>query len=82
MSTDYVNLFLLGKSVPPHFSASFPAKKIETTLTTDDIVLSKDIKKHYKNLEDWIRYNDSLMEKWEMKKRLRKGFRVLFYGPP
>jgi AAA+ superfamily predicted ATPase len=82
MSPDSVNLFLLGKSVPPHFSTSFPAKKISTKLNTDDIVLNKDVKRHYKNLEDWIKYNDSLMEKWEMKKRLRKGFRVLFYGPP
>lgn len=82
MALDYADLFLLGTFAPPHFSTSFPAKKIETKLTADDIVLNKEVRRHYKNLNDWINFNDSLMDKWQMKKRLRKGFRVLFYGPP
>jgi hypothetical protein len=82
MAVDYVDLFLSGTSAPPHFSTSFPAKKIETTLTANDIVLNKEVQRHYKNLSDWINFNDSLMDKWQMQKRLRKGFRVLFYGPP
>lgn len=82
MALDYVDLFLLGASAPPHFSTSFPAKKIETKLKIEDIVLNKEVKQHFKNLQDWISFNQSLMEKWGMEKRLRKGFRVLFYGPP
>ena len=82
MALDYVDLFLSGTSAPPHFSTSFPAKKIETTLSANDIVLNKEVQRHYKNLSDWINFNDSLMDKWQMQKRLRKGFRVLFYGPP
>lgn len=81
MALDYVDLFLLGSAAPPHFSTSFPAKKIETKLTSNDIVLNKDIKRHYKNLMDWIDFNESLMGKWKMEKRLHRGFRVLFYGP-
>jgi hypothetical protein len=81
MALDYVDLFLLGTSAPPHFSTSFPAKKIETKLNADDIVLNKEVRRHYKNLGDWINFNDSLMGNWQMEKRLRKGFRVLFYGP-
>lgn len=81
MALDYVDLFLLGTAAPPHFSTSFPARKIETTLTSDDIVLNKDVKRHYKNLKDWIDFNQPLMSKWQMEKRLHQGFRVLFYGP-
>jgi len=81
MALDYVDLFLLGTAAPPHFSTSFPARKIETTLTSDDIVLNKEVKRHYKNLKDWIDFNQPLMSKWEMEKRLHQGFRVLFYGP-
>ncbi len=80
MALDYIDLFLAGSSAPPHFSTSFPAKKIETKLRLSDIVLSKEIQRHYKNLEDWIQFNQSLMDKWDMEKRVRKGFRVLFYG--
>jgi ATP-dependent Zn protease len=81
MALDYVDFFLLGTAGPPHFSTSFPARKIETTLTSNDIVLNKDVKRHYKNLKDWIDFNQPLMSKWQMDKRLHQGFRVLFYGP-
>jgi hypothetical protein len=81
MALDYIDLFLIGTSAPPHFSTSFPAKKIETKLTLNDIVLSKELQKHYTNLEDWIKFNQPLMYQWDMEKRVHKGFRVLFYGP-
>ena len=82
MALDYIDMFLIGTSAPPHFSTSFPAKKIETKLRLNDIVLNKEIWRHYKNLEDWMQFNQSLMHHWDMEKRVRKGFRVLFYGPP
>ena len=82
MALDYVDVFLLGASAPPHFSTSFPAKRIETKLSIDDIVLNKEVQRHYINLEDWIHFNDPLLDTWGMDKRLRRGFRVLFYGPP
>ncbi len=59
-----------------------PAKKIETKLFAEDIVLNKEVLVHYRNLVDWINYNESLTDKWGMGNRLSNGFRVLFYGPP
>ena len=82
MAHDYIDLFLFGTSAPPHFGTNFPAKKITTELTSDDIVLNNDVKRHYKTLRQWIDYNPALMAEWKMQKRLRKGYRVLFYGPP
>ncbi|MEO9146837.1 MAG: ATP-binding protein [Ginsengibacter sp.] len=82
MALDYIDLFLIGTSAPPHFSTSFPAKKIETKLKLNDIVLNKEIWRHYENMKDWVKFNQSLMYQWDMEKRVRKGFRVLFYGPP
>ncbi len=82
MALDYVDLFLFGTAAPPHFGTNFPAKKITTELTSDDIVLNNDVKRHYKSLRQWIDYNPALMNEWKMQKRLRKGYRVLFYGPP
>lgn len=82
MANDYIELFLFGLFAPPHFSASFPAKRITTELSSKDIVMNEDIKQHYKNLQEWIRYNSELADQWDKQKRLKKGFRVLFYGPP
>jgi hypothetical protein len=82
MAADYIDVFLFGTSAPPHFSTSFPAKRITTKLTPGDIMMNKEVKRHYKNLKEWIKYNPPLMNEWGMDKRLRQGFRVLFYGPP
>ena len=82
MALDYVDLFLFDVSAPPHFSTSFPARRITTSLGLKDIVMNNEVKRHFKNLEDWINHNDSLMGEWGMENRLRQGFRVLFYGPP
>ncbi|MBS1597000.1 MAG: ATP-binding protein [Bacteroidetes bacterium] len=82
MAMDYIDLFLFGTSAPPHFSTSFPAKKITTQLTHEDIMMNKEIRRHYKNLKEWIDFNPQLMKQWGMGKRAKQGFRVLFYGPP
>ncbi len=81
MALDYVGQFLFGISAPPHFSTSFPAKRIKTLLRSKDIMMSNEIKRHYRNLKEWIDFNPRLMDEWDMKKRLRQGYRVLFYGP-
>ena len=82
MPIDYIDQILFGTSAPPHFSSTFPANRIETKLQSSDIVMNKDVKRHYLNLLDWIIYNPPFMDVWGMEKRIRKGFRVLFYGPP
>lgn len=81
MAADYISLLLFGSSAPPHFSTSFPAKKISTLLRSQDIMMNREIIKHYRNLKDWIDYNPQLMTEWDMRKRLKEGYRVLFYGP-
>lgn len=82
MALDYIDLFLFGTSAPPHFSTSFPAKKIATKLTSKDILMSDDVSRHYENLKDSIKHKIELLNKWDEKERFKKGFRVLFYGPP
>jgi hypothetical protein len=81
MALDYVGLFLFGASAPPHFSTSFPAKRIRTMLSSGDIMMNNEIIRHFRNLKEWIEFNPRLMDEWDMKKRLRQGYRVLFYGP-
>jgi AAA+ superfamily predicted ATPase len=82
MSPDYIDTFTYGKPVPPHFSMSFPAKLIQTELTWDDLVIEKELQLQIKDILDWLKFNDQLMQDWGMKDRLKKGYRTLFYGPP
>jgi AAA+ superfamily predicted ATPase len=82
LSPDYVELFTTGKVSPPHFSTEFPAKKIETNLTWEDLILPAELRQQIQELETWIKHNDTLLHDWGMAKRLKPGYRVLFYGPP
>jgi AAA+ superfamily predicted ATPase len=82
MSQEYVDYFTIGKSVRPHFNSNFPARYIQTEQEWDDLVLGADVMQQIKELENWLNYSDILMHEWGMKNRLKKGYRVLFHGPP
>ncbi|OQP60572.1 AAA family ATPase [Niastella vici] len=82
LSQEYAELFTTGKLTRPHFSASFPAKLMQTELEWDDLVLSEEIMQQVKELEQWIYHGEVLMNDWGMRDRLKKGYRVLFHGAP
>ncbi len=82
LAEDYIDLLTTGKISPPRFSMDFPAKRLITGLDWDDLVLNVNTLKQLLELENWINYNEELMNNLGMKKRFKPGFRVLFYGPP
>lgn len=82
MSQDYMDTFTLGRPTPPHFSMTFPAKKINESRGWDSLVINEDLEKQIEEIRIWLKYNDQLMDTWGMANRIKKGFRALFYGPP
>jgi hypothetical protein len=80
ISPDYVDTFLIGKPSPPHFSTTFPAKRIEEGRTWSSLVINDDLKKQLEEIRSWLKYNDQLMHDYGMKDRIKKGYRALFYG--
>ncbi len=66
----------------PAFSVDFPAEYIDTQLDWDDLVLPSDTLQQIHEIENWTNYNDTLRHDWDMKKRIKPGYRALFYGPP
>ena len=66
----------------PRFSAEFPAEYIETQMDWDDLVLHPGTLRQIREIENWIKHNDTLLHDWGMKKRIKPGYRALFYGPP
>lgn len=81
MHSDALHLLTTGVVPPPKLSTEFPAQKLETALTWDDLVLNDKTMQHIKELEVWLQYHHTLMEDWGMKNRIKDGYRVLFYGP-
>lgn len=77
-----IHLLTTGQIPPPKLSSEFPAERLDTPLRWDDLVLDDKTFQHIKELEVWLHYNEILMEDWEMKFKIKPGYRALFYGPP
>jgi hypothetical protein len=82
MSQDYIDTFIYGKPTPPHFSMSFPAKKINEERDWSFLVINDELKRQIDEIIGWLHFNDELITNWRMGDRLKKGYRVLFHGPP
>jgi AAA+ superfamily predicted ATPase len=74
--------FTTGRPRRPDFGPGFPARRIETQLSWDDLVLHPGTRKQIEEIETWLRHGETLMNEWAMAPKLRPGYRSLFYGPP
>ncbi|WP_130733227.1 ATP-binding protein [Flavobacterium sp. J27] len=82
LDEEYVELCLSGKILKPQLSSNFPAKLIETDLVWEDLVLNTTTLKQIKEIETWLQFNDILLHDWDMKSKIKPGYRVMFYGAP
>jgi hypothetical protein len=82
LSLDYIDIFIYGKPLPPHFSMSFPAKRVTEKRGWDTLVINQALKKQVQEVMNWLRYNDDLIHNWGMGDKVKRGYRALFYGPP
>ena len=82
LSQEHLSLFTTGRPHRPEFGENFPARRIETHLTWDDLVLHPGTRRQVEEIETWLAHGDTLMNGWGMAPRLRPGCRALFYGPP
>lgn len=63
------------------FNPEFPGGLITTELTEEDLILPRDTRQQVKILENWLLHRDAFMKEWNMKRWIKPGYRVLFYGP-
>ncbi len=82
LEDDYIDLFTTGKISKPRLSADFPAERIATGLEWTDLVLQEKTLESIREIEIWLKHNEKLLNDWNLKHKIKPGFRVLFYGPP
>ena len=82
VAREYIELLTRGKVFPPRFGMNFPAQKVETALTWNDLVLPSQTLDSIKELEIWIKHGNTLLDKWDMNGKIKPGYRVLFHGTP
>ncbi|MDH7444124.1 ATP-binding protein [Aquimarina sp. 2201CG14-23] len=82
MDEEYIELFTTGKLLKPTMSKDFPAERIETQMNWDDLVLQSKTLHQVKEIETWLNYNEIVLNDWNMKSRIKPGYRIMFSGPP
>ena len=82
LDADHAERFISGKVRAPRMSLKFPAQRLETAMEWDDLVLPPRTMVEIKEIENWVRHGDVLLNDWGMRKKLRPGCRALFFGPP
>ena len=81
LSNEYLEEWLTGKNTSQHFSADFPAKNIETKMTWDDLVLNNFTLNQINDIQNWMKHGATVMQDEVLGKKLKPGYRALFYGP-
>ena len=82
LDPEKVELFTLGYAPAPRLSTNFPAQKISTQMNWEDLVLPKHTLEQLAEIETWLRHNDFLMKDERLARRVKPGYRAIFYGPP
>ena len=82
LDPEVVEQLTTGTVSLPRFSTDFPAEHIETELDWDDVVLHPDTRCQLDQIEHWVRFNETLLGEWGMRKRVKPGYRALFHGQP
>ncbi len=82
ISPEYLNLFTTGRKHKPDYNIAFPAKRITTRLTWDDLVLSREVSEAIETINGWIRHGAAIMDDWGFDTVIKPGYRSLFHGPP
>jgi len=81
LSQEYVEWLTTGKIFAPAFSQDFPAKKIETKMNWDDLVLRPTTFSFINDIKIWLEHGIALMEDPIVARKIKPGYRALFYGP-
>lgn len=81
LAGDYLGYFLTGHFSAPRFSHSFPAQKISTRLSWNDLVLEASTLQQVEEMVSWQNHSQQVLNDWGLGKIVKPGYRALFYGP-
>jgi len=82
VTESYLHYILTGQKQKMSFSTDFPAQLIITEMDWEDLILEKATHDQIDEILVWIEYGDTLLDDWNMRPKIKPGYRSLFYGPP
>lgn len=72
---------LFGREAAPRFGPEFPAKRVLTTMTWEDAVLPMSTRRQIDDIGSWLAHQQQVMQDANLSRKVKPGYRVLFYGP-
>lgn len=81
LTEEYGDYFITGKISRPKFGTGFPAKLLTTKMEWEDLVLHPHTASQIEDIKIWLGHNERLMSDWKIARRIKPGYRALFYGP-
>ena len=81
LAQDWIDKILFNKESSPRFGLDFPAKKIVTHMDWDDVVLHPHTLQQVNDISVWLKFNHMVHEDTNLGRKIKPGYRVLFYGP-
>lgn len=82
VSEEFLAKVLNNEDYRPDYSADFPAKRMETQLDWNDLVVSYHLREDLENISLWLQNEKEIRSRWNLNKYIKPGYRCLFYGPP
>lgn len=82
ISAEYLNMLTTGISHKPDYNIRFPAKRITTLLTWDDLILAPEVHEDLEHIIGWTLHSPTIMDGWALNRVIKPGYRGLFHGPP
>ena len=82
VSDEYLDFFTTGKMRRPQFSTEFPAKRLQTKMSWEDLVVDDFTALQLDELRIWLQHGRTLLDGWGMDKMIKPGYKALFHGPP
>ena len=81
VNQEIVDLVTTGHVRKPNFGIDFPAKQIVTQMEWDDLVLDPYTLEQVLEIKAWMEHGDTLLHELGLIRKLKPGYRSLFYGP-
>lgn len=82
ISEEYLDFFTTGKIRKPQFSTAFPAKQLTTKMEWDDLIVDNFTQQQLDEIRIWLQHGQTLLNVWGMNKKLKPGYKALFFGDP
>ena len=82
ISTRFIRKFTGFNTSVVTLGGNFPAHKITTSITFDELVVSEQVKDELQILETWVRYHHKRQGDESFSRFVMPGYRSLFWGPP